>query len=247
MTKITNTNSEINESKKDISKLKEEIRERIIEEKDLNDSKEIKIAFERRVAIESLEKELEDLKSEVLNYFSTTKKPLKKYEYLVEKGLLSVPKGNITFLSNFQKYPLETLLKDENNLTTLKKILAEIVVLMKKGQIPIKDDKRREKTITQIEKMIDGDYISIKLREHHQLETKIKEKMDEDSFKVLKKLDELKSKIHMLESRLNREKEKLKELEEIKIEQEKLKGETKKILESIVSEVTNKEIRIRYD
>lgn len=245
--KISGTNSKIEEKKNEISKLEEEIRRKITKEKELKESKDVKIALQRKNSLESLEKELQNLESEIVNHLSFLKKPLKKYEYLAEKGNLSVSKENMKFLSNFQRDPLKTLLSNRNNLRTLNKILGEIAVLMKKGKITIKGDKRREKTIIQVEKLIESDFIPTKLSEHKKLSSMMKEKMKEDSLDVLKNLEKMKSKIHTLESKLIEEKEKLEELEKIKVQLENNRYETKRNLESIISDILNNRVRIRDD
>ncbi len=123
------------------------------------------------------------------------RKALKKLKVEMEKNTISISNLNISYLNNFLKSPINTLVKDDKNLSNFKSLLVQLRHTLEENKLNLKSDKK-EKTIEQINTIFDERTIYDDLEQLEKLNeviTNLKSKVKDAG--LSQKLEELKNEI----------------------------------------------------
>jgi hypothetical protein len=206
---------------------------------EIGESKEFEEFLEMEKKRDQLKEEREKIESELYNYLSPLKRPLKKFRKFTQDRGFSIKEIN-----SWIKNPVEEFFSSspaDNNVKSLSNILMEIrnAINAKKLSLKNQEISRVEKVITEFNKLkkLREKYLEIGSREKE-----IKEKLEKCTIKqekedIAKEIESMEREIRILEKEMEKTKSRRSELEK---EIAKMKEE----LEEKVGEIEGKKILI---
>ncbi|NIM44113.1 MAG: hypothetical protein GTN80_00310 [Nitrososphaeria archaeon] len=192
---------------------------------------------------EEIQTDIREVRNQIIQTVSPLRKVLKKFKNIDrEKKILK----NEIKLDFYIDSPVEALIADKG-LEKLKTILNNVEECILSREIRLKKDKRREKTLSSIKKIVRTETLKELIEKHNDLTTKVEfldKTIDSTKFKqkeiLENELEAIKSRIKELEDeeqKSNRKNEVIKESI----------SNRKTLLESKIERITNRKINIQMD
>lgn len=233
---LNKLNSAVEEIEKNKVRIQKEL-EKLLES---SDSAQLRALEKKR---ENLSTKKSELKNKLINMVAGINRPLKKLQNAVEKEKYFLEEESKQALKLFLDDPIK-LFKRNPKAKEFKQLLKELKGTIVSEKIQLKE-REKEKTLNEIDELLDFDFFSNFFWKENELEKEIKEiDKKEESIEVKSKMDRLKRNITELEHDLKETSTAIKELQRKEKQLVEEAQESINSLSSMLSKMTGKKIQI---
>ncbi|MHA1915996.1 MAG: hypothetical protein ACW986_14080 [Promethearchaeota archaeon] len=171
--KIFTLKDNIEHSKADLEKFKEELEERTTRQEELNHQL---LDLEKNPLFKELEVEKDNLFQLQLRINDEIgfKKALKKFKFELEKGTIQVPNVNLNYLRDFLKNPIRILISERKDLPKFTSLMVQLRHVLEENKLNLKSDTKL-KTIEHINAIFDEKLLQTNIEKYLEFKNKIEE------------------------------------------------------------------------